>query len=398
MRFKAVIFDIGGVLVRQPQIGIRKYEKELDTPPGFLGEVFMKGAPDNSFCRLERGELLFSEFLSKFDAEVQRAAKIKNVELRGFSSSVLFEKMTDVNGDILHHDMLSAVKELKRNHIKTCALTNNWIDDRDQNKPLGAKFMLHIRRFFDVVLESAVERIRKPNPRIYEIACQKLDIKPREAIFLDDIGYNLKSAAALGITCIKVDNPTEAVKKLQELVGIQLFANEIPKHIYPPPVGPNDIPHAVANLKSGINIHYVEMGEGPVVILVHGFPDLWYSWRHQIPALASSGYRVIAIDQRGFGDSSVPYPVSEYSQEKLCRDVLDLMDLLGINQAAIVGHDWGGSVVWNLALSAPHRFTSVCAITTPLFTGKQFICFHVALTLTLYEMQAWVTRWQSRFS
>lgn len=371
MRFKAVIFDIGGVLVRQPQIGIRKYEKELGTPPGFLGEVFMKGAPDNSFCRLERGELLFSDFLSKFDAEVQSAAKMKNVELRGFSATTLFDQMTSVNENNLHLDVLSSVAKLKRNHIKTCALTNNWIDDSlDKNKSLRAKFMLYLRRFFDVVLESAVENMRKPDPRIYEIACKKLEVKPSEAIFLDDIGYNLKPAAELGITCIKVVNPADAVKELQELVGIPLIKNKPPKQVYPPPVKPCDVPHAVANLKSGVNIHYVEVGEGPVVILVHGFPDLWYSWRHQIPALASSGYRVIAIDQRGFGDSSVPYPVSEYSQKKLCQDILDLMDFIGISQAAIVGHDWGGSVVWNLALSAPHRFTGVSAITTPLFTGR----------------------------
>lgn len=370
MRFKAVIFDVGGVLVPQPQIAIRQYEKDLGTPPGFLGQVFMKGAPDNSFSRVERGELLFSEFLDEFGKEVASASEAAGIQLHGFSAKTLFEKMEVLSAQALHHEMFHAIKILKSKDMKTCALTNNWIDEREKSKEAKSKFMNGLRRFFDAVIESAIEGVRKPDENIYKIACERLEVNPSEVIFLDDIGKNLKPASELGITCIKVESPVIAVKKLEELVGYQLLPGSRSRTVYPPPCKPDDVPHAVATLKSGIKMHYVDVGEGPAVFLFHGFPDLWYGWRYQIPALASAGYRVIAMDQRGYGDSSAPYPINDYLQQKACRDAIDLMDFMGISQATIIGHDWGGAVVWNLALYYPHKFTAVCSITTPFFTGE----------------------------
>ncbi len=102
-------------------------------------------------------------------------------------------------------------------------------------------------------------------------------------------------------------------------------------------------------------MHYVEMGEGPALILCHGFPESWYSWRKQIPALAMAGYRVIALDQRGYGDSSSPPDIKDYSHDHLCKDVIAVMDSLNISMATFIGHDWGGVVVWKLAIGYPER-------------------------------------------
>ncbi|XP_039261129.1 bifunctional epoxide hydrolase 2-like [Styela clava] len=369
MKFKAVIFDIGGVLVPQPQIGILNYEKQLKLPIGFLGKVFMDGAPDNSFCKLERGELLFSEFIPKFDADVKAAAKRDRIDVKKFKTENLFSMMMSQK-EAIHKDMFHAVKTLKIKNVKTCALTNNWIDDRGENKEMVSKFSVLLRRFFDVVVESSIERLRKPDPELYKLTCERLGVKPNEAVFLDDIGYNLKSAAELGITTIKVTTPKEAIKELEKVTGLDLTSGRTSDVVYPPPCKHDDVPHGTAVLKSGYKIHYVDIGEGPVVMLFHGFPELWYSWRYQIPALASAGYRVIAMDQRGFGDSSSPPEISEYSQKKICQDAIDLMDSLGISQATVVGHDWGGAVVWNLGLFYSHRLNGVCGITTPLFSGE----------------------------
>ena len=106
---------------------------------------------------------------------------------------------------------------------------------------------------------------------------------------------------------------------------------------------------------NGVDLHVVEAGTGTPVVLAHGFPELAYSWRHQIPALADAGYRVIAPDQRGYGRSSRPEPIEDYDIDHLTGDLLGLLDELGEERAIFVGHDWGSMVVSNLALLAPER-------------------------------------------
>src|ERR1700759_4951294 len=101
---------------------------------------------------------------------------------------------------------------------------------------------------------------------------------------------------------------------------------------------------------NGISIHTVSAGEGPLVLLCHGFPESWYSWRHQLPALGDAGYRVIAPDQRGYGQTNAPEAISAYSQIHLVGDLVGLLTALDIPSATIVGHDWGGPVAWHAAL------------------------------------------------
>lgn len=116
---------------------------------------------------------------------------------------------------------------------------------------------------------------------------------------------------------------------------------------------------------NGITLAVDDRGSGDAVVLLHGFPELAYSWRHQMPALADAGYRAISFDQRGYGGSSKPNDVSEYTVEHLAGDVVGLMDRLGIDRATIVGHDWGSIVAWTTAITYPDRVKQVVSINVP---------------------------------
>ncbi len=114
-----------------------------------------------------------------------------------------------------------------------------------------------------------------------------------------------------------------------------------------------------------IELSVLDEGDGPLVVLCHGFPEIAYSWRHQIPALTEAGYRVVAPDMRGFGESSIPTRVEDYDVVSLCSDMTGLLDALDEQQAIFVGHDWGANVVWHLALLAPERVRAVAGLSVP---------------------------------
>ncbi len=106
-------------------------------------------------------------------------------------------------------------------------------------------------------------------------------------------------------------------------------------------------------------------GQGRLVVLCHGFPESWYSWRHQLPALAAAGYHVVAPDQRGYGDTDKPDAIEAYTQQHLVGDIVGLVHALGEEQAVVVGHDWGAPVAWNAALWRPDVFRAVAALSVP---------------------------------
>jgi pimeloyl-ACP methyl ester carboxylesterase len=116
---------------------------------------------------------------------------------------------------------------------------------------------------------------------------------------------------------------------------------------------------------NGIRIHIAEQGSGPLVILCHGFPESWYSWRHQLQALSQAGFHAVAPDMRGYGDSDRPAEIERYSLFHLVGDMVGVLDALGEKTAVIAGHDWGAPVAWHAALMRPDRFRAVIGLSVP---------------------------------
>ena len=125
-----------------------------------------------------------------------------------------------------------------------------------------------------------------------------------------------------------------------------------------------ELKHRVV-MTNGIRIHLVEAGKGPLVLMVHGFPESWYSWRHQLHALAAAGYRAAAIDVRGYGRSSAPAGIDEYRMTKHVADNLGVVEALGETSATIVGHDWGAPIAANSALLRPDVFRALALLSVP---------------------------------
>ena len=121
---------------------------------------------------------------------------------------------------------------------------------------------------------------------------------------------------------------------------------------------------------NGINMHIAEQGEGPLVLLLHGWPETWYSWRHQIDALVAAGYRVVAPDQRGCGGTDRPGGVDQYSIFHLVGDVVALIHELGEEQVAVVGHDWGSMVASNTAVLRPDVVRGLVCVAIPPITSR----------------------------
>jgi epoxide hydrolase 4 len=116
---------------------------------------------------------------------------------------------------------------------------------------------------------------------------------------------------------------------------------------------------------TGVRLHYVEAGEGPLVVLLHGFPEFWYSWRSQIPALAGAGFRVVAPDMRGYNLSSRPEGVGAYDIDLLAADVRDLISERGAHSARLAGHDWGAAVAWATAMNHPQVVERLAILNVP---------------------------------
>jgi putative hydrolase of the HAD superfamily len=211
MAFQAVIFDLGGVVFPSPFDAFTAYEREHGLADRFIRGVVAASADHGAWARLERSEVTFDEFCVAFTRECAAAGGTVDAA----------ELMRSINqGFAARPAMMAAVAAIRARGLKVGALTNNWAHTgtAGDHEPhalghLGA---------FDVVVESAVEGLRKPDPRIYELACSRLDVTPAETVFLDDLGVNLKPARALGMTTIKVDDPEVALAELATVLGFAL--------------------------------------------------------------------------------------------------------------------------------------------------------------------------------
>jgi pimeloyl-ACP methyl ester carboxylesterase len=116
---------------------------------------------------------------------------------------------------------------------------------------------------------------------------------------------------------------------------------------------------------NNIHMRYAEIGSGPLVLFCHGWPESWYSWRHQLTAVNAAGFRCVAPDMRGYGGTEAPEPIDQYTLHHLVGDMAELVKTLGESKATIVGHDWGAPVAWHAALWRPDLFPAVCAMSVP---------------------------------
>ena len=206
MQHRAVIFDLGGVILGSPLHAIADFEIEHGIPSGRINRIVVDSGRDGAWSRLERGEMPMREFYAAFE---------RDCEATGVTLSA--RDLMDVIGAAAQPrpTMMRAVARIRDGGLGTAALTNNWIGEGD-----GGAFL---KPLFDVFIESSVIGLRKPDPRIYQHTCEAIGIEPEQAIFLDDIGRNLKAARALGMTTIKVDDPDEALRALGDLIGIALL-------------------------------------------------------------------------------------------------------------------------------------------------------------------------------
>ena len=204
---KAVIFDLGGVVLGSPLHAIAAYEQDLGISAGFVNRVVVDTAPNGAWSRLERGEIGLEIFFEAFESDC--AAAGERIDAR-----VMLERMAAASSP--RPEMLTAVASIRRAGLATAALTNNWASDGSDRDPH------RLRVLFDVFVESSVVGLRKPDPRIYSYACQRIGVEPAQAVFLDDIGSNLKTARQLGMHTIKVDDPTAALLELQGVLGFSL--------------------------------------------------------------------------------------------------------------------------------------------------------------------------------
>lgn len=211
----AVMFDFGGVIVDSPFDAFARYERAHGLPDGFIRRLNATDPHDNAWARFERSEIAFGEFCEAFEQQALGAGgRVDTRELFAtLSSSVRTE-------------MVEAVRRCAE-HFKTALLTNNFVaaelGDAEDTGPRGERpGHPEVLALFDVVVESSKTGIRKPDPRFYLLACETLDVEPQRAVFLDDLGVNLKPARELGMVTIKVDGVERALVELESVVGIPL--------------------------------------------------------------------------------------------------------------------------------------------------------------------------------
>jgi putative hydrolase of the HAD superfamily len=209
-RYRAVVFDLGGVVFASPIDAFRAYEREHGLPDRFLSEVVLADPDEGAWSRLERGELNVAEFCRAFETECAAAGRRIDAAALMTSISTGFEPRAE---------MIDALRAIRAHGLATAALTNNWVAGGGDERTLDI-----LRDLFDVVVESAVEGMRKPDPRIYELVCQRLGAHPATVVFLDDLGANLKPARTLGMTTIKVGDPHQALADLESTLGFRLSA------------------------------------------------------------------------------------------------------------------------------------------------------------------------------
>ena len=211
---EAVIWDFGGVFTSSPFEAFARYEREKDLPRDFIRRVNSANHLENAWARFERAEL----DLDSFDRAFAQEALALGHHVPGKDVIALLA------GDV-RPEMIEALKGVRK-RFKTGCITNN-VPANQAGSPEGRLYVREIMELFDRVIESSKLGLRKPDPRIYEMMCEALDVSPRDCIYLDDLGVNLKPARAMGMTTIKVESAAQAIAELENVLGVKL-RNENP--------------------------------------------------------------------------------------------------------------------------------------------------------------------------
>jgi putative hydrolase of the HAD superfamily len=214
---RAVLFDFGGVILSSPFEAFADYERRQGLPDGLIRKLNATNPDTNAWARLERSELDLGQF-----------AKIFSDEARDAGYEVDGAAVLGLLGGSVRPAMVEALRRCSE-RLVTGLLTNNFVPrdrgaaaDLDADPTGRAAQIAEIMGLFDGIVESSKVGVRKPDPRFYEMACDLLEIEPHEAVFLDDLGINLKPARAMGMTTIKVIDPDQAIAELEAVVGFPL--------------------------------------------------------------------------------------------------------------------------------------------------------------------------------
>ncbi|XP_031143145.1 bifunctional epoxide hydrolase 2 [Sander lucioperca] len=358
---KAILFNFWGVAVSsRPHAVFHKLEELHNLPGGFLSSVASQ--KDSAMIRAERGEMTLSQMIPALEAECVKEAKVQGVTLpTDWSVRALLEELREAMTDV-QQAVLKTAASLRHSGLLTAVLANHWLDDSASGDN-HARLLSLLGGHFDLVLQSCRSGHRVPEPAMFSSALQHLGVTSQQALWLDADVEGVKAAEGAGMKAILVENLYDALNQLADFTGVQAVGAESPL----PSCSPAEVSHGYVTIRPGVRTHFVEMGSGPPVLLCHGFPESWYSWRYQIPAMAAAGFRVLALDMKGYGESTAPPDAEEYSQEQLCKDLITFMDKMSMPQVTLVGHDWGGFLVWTMAQYYPERVRAVASLNTPLF-------------------------------
>jgi putative hydrolase of the HAD superfamily len=207
---RAAFFDFGGVILSSPFEAFNRFEESRGLPADFIRTINSTNPDVNAWARFERSEVTFDEFCDLFEAECREQGH-----------AVAARELMPLLAGEIRPEMVEAVRRCRERLVTAC-LTNNWVsfDDFPADGRAGGRD--DALTLFDHVIESSKVGVRKPDPRFYELACSTCGVEPHEAVFLDDLGVNLKPAAAMGMTTIKVVDPAGALAQLEQVVGFPL--------------------------------------------------------------------------------------------------------------------------------------------------------------------------------
>lgn len=217
--YRAVIFDLGGVVFPSPFAAFDAYEARAGLAAGSVRAVIRASSERGAWAALERGALTRAEFVAALEDEARAVGVVLDAAalMAGLGGS-------SGRGEGDHGpvpEMVTAIQRLRTAGLRTGALTNNWAADGAADAGLGGLLALDL---FDAIVESARVGLRKPDPRIYELVLGQLGVAAAEAVFLDDLGINLKPARAMGMATIKVIGAAQAITELEALLGLELAA------------------------------------------------------------------------------------------------------------------------------------------------------------------------------